>query len=112
MGRDRFIEGKCRVTIERAKFKTEAQACLGQSKPAGELADCVQRHFPDVQVNRESDDLIIRGGTRFLVVRRDGTSRFRVTDNVAVPSTNIVDAGGGREITLDQLIDEIAALDD
>ena len=99
------------MSIDRAKFKTEAQACLGQSKPAGELVDCVQRHFPDVQVNRERDDLIIRGGTRFLVVRRDGP-RFRVTDNVAVPSTNTVDAGGGREITLDQLIDEIAALDD
>ena len=99
------------MSVDRAKFKAEAQACLGQSKPAGELVDCVQRHFPDVQVNRESDDLIIKGGTRFLVVRRDG-DRFRVTDNVAVPSTNTVDAGGGREVTLDQLIDEIAALDD
>ncbi len=99
------------MSVDRAKFKAEAQACLGQSKPAGELVDCVQRHFPDVQVNRESDDLIIKGGTRFLVVKREGAS-FRVTDNVAVPSTNIVDAGGGREITLDQLIDEIAALDD
>ncbi len=99
------------MSVDHAKFKAEAQACLGQSKPAGELVDCVQRHFDDVQVNRESDDLIIKGGTRFLVVKRDGAS-FRVTDNVAVPSTNIVDAGGGREITLDQLIDEIAALDD
>jgi len=100
------------VSVDRAKFKAEAEACLGQSKPAGELVECVQRHFPDVQVNRERDDLVIKGGTRFLVVKRDGTSRFRVTDNVAVPSTNTVDAGGGREITLDQLIDEIAALDD
>ena len=99
------------MSVDRAKFKLEAQACLGQSKPAGELVECVQRHFPDVQVNRERDDLIIKGGTRFLVAKRDGTS-FRVTDNVAVPSTNTVDAGGGREITLDQLIDEIAALDD
>jgi hypothetical protein len=99
------------MSVDRAKFKAEAQACLGQSKPAGELVDCVQRHFPDVQVNREADDLIIKGGTRFLVVKRDGAS-FRVTDNVAVPSTNTVDAGGGRQITLDQLIDEIAALDD
>ena len=100
------------MSADRAKFKAEAQACLGQSKPAGELADCVQRHFPDVQVNRESDDLVIKGGTRFLVVKRDATNGFRVTDNVAVPSTNIVDGGGGRAITLDQLIDEIAALDD
>ena len=99
------------MSLDRAKFKAEAQACLGQSKPAGELVECVQRHFPDVQVNREKDDLVIKGGTHFLVVRRDGTS-FRVTDNIAVPSTNTVDAGGGREITLDQLIDEIAALDD
>ncbi len=100
------------MSVDRAKFKAEAQACLGQSKPAGELADCVQRYFPDVQVNRENADLIIRGGTRFLVVKRDGANGFRVTDNVAVPSTNTVDAGGGRVITLDQLIDEIAALDD
>jgi hypothetical protein len=100
------------LTVDRAKFKAEVQACLGQSKPAGELVDCVQGHFPDVQVNRETDDLVIKGGQRFLIVRRSGPDRFRVSENVAVPSTNLLDFGGGAERTLDQLIDEIAALDD
>ena len=100
------------MSVDRVKFRREAQACLGQSAPAGELVDCVSQHFPDVQVNRENEDLVIRGGQKFLVVRRSAPDRFRVTAYVAVPSTNIVDAGGGMERTLDQLIDEIAALDE
>ncbi len=64
------------MSVDRAKFKAEAQACLGQSKPAGELVECVQRHFPDVQVNREKDDLVIKGGTRFLVVSATGRTAF------------------------------------
>jgi len=55
---------------------------------------------------------VIKGGSRFLIVQRDAPDSFRVTENVAVPSTNIVDAGGGTPRTLDQLIDEIAALAD
>jgi hypothetical protein len=93
-------------------FRTAATACLAQNKPAGELVDCVTEHFPDVEVYRENDDLIIKGGSRFLVVRRDGPDVFRVTENVAVPSTNAVDAGGGRQTTLSELIDEIVTLDD
>jgi len=91
-------------------FRSEAGSCLGQNKPAGDLVDCVARHFPDVEVFRENDDLVIKGGSRFLVVRRAGPNSFRVTENVAVPSTNTVDAGGGESRTLDQLVDEIAAL--
>ncbi|HZL30180.1 MAG TPA: hypothetical protein VFC54_03850 [Pseudolabrys sp.] len=67
-------------------------------------------HFPDVEVFREGDDLVIKGGQRFLIVRRAGPDIFRVSQNVAVPSTNLVDFGGGAERSLDQLIDEIAAL--
>ncbi|MFN3349332.1 hypothetical protein [Pseudorhodoplanes sp.] len=93
-------------------FRTAATACLAQNKPAGELADCIAEHFPDVEVYREDDDLIIKGGSRFLVVRRDGPDAFRITENVAVPSTNEVDAGGGRQTTLNELIDEIVTLDD
>jgi hypothetical protein len=100
------------MSIDRHKLKREADACLAVNKPAGELADCVAAHFPDVEVYRENDDLVIKGGSRFLIVRRSGTDRFRVTENVAVPSTNVVDAGGGNERTLDQLIDEIATLSD
>ena len=89
-------------------FKDEAGACLAGDKPAGELVDCVAAHFPEVDVYREMDDLVIKGGTRFLVVRRSGPDRFRVAENVTVPSTNLVDFGGGAERTLDQLIDEIS----
>ena len=95
-----------------ANFRTAATACLAGNQPVGELVDCVQEHFPDVDVFREADDLILKGGSRFLIVRRAGPDLFRITESVAVPSTNEVDAGGGREITLDALISEIEALDD
>ena len=98
--------------VDRAKLRAEAGTCLGQAKPAGELVDCVSRHFPDVDVFRENDDLVIKGGQRFLIVRRNGANEFHVSENVAVPSTNVVDAGGGAVRTLDQLIDEIATLAD
>ena len=94
------------------QFRTAAVACLSADKPAGDLVDCMAQHFPDVEVFRENDDLIIKGGSRFLVVRRDGPDAFRVTDNVAVPSTNTVDQGGGTKRTLNELIDDIVTLDD
>jgi hypothetical protein len=93
-------------------FRAAATACLASNKPAGELVDCIAEHFPDVEVYRENDDLIIKGGGRFLVVRRDGPDSFRVSENVAVPSTNLVDYGGGAKRTLNELIDEIVTLDD
>lgn len=96
--------------VDRAKLKADAVACIGQSKPAGDLVDCVSAHFPDVEAFRENDDLVIKGGQRFLVVRRAGADEFRVSENVAVPSTNLVDFGGGAPRTLDELIDEIAGL--
>jgi hypothetical protein len=98
------------MSLDRGKLKQEAVACLGQDKPAGELAACVARHFPELDTNRENDDLVIKGGQRFLIVRRSGPTMFRVSDNVAAPSTNLVDSGGGDDRTLDQLIDEIASL--
>lgn len=98
------------MSAARKVFKDKVSACLGQDKPAGELVECVSTHFPDAEVYRENDDLIIKGGSRFLIVRRNGADRFRVSENVAVPSTNLVDFGGGAERTLDDLIDEISAL--
>ena len=96
------------MTPDRNKFRAEVGSCLGQDRPAGELADCVAAHFPDVEAFREGDDLIIRGGQRFLIVRRAGPNGFHVAENVTVPSTNLVDFGGGAQRTLDQLVDEIA----
>ncbi|MGH6770190.1 MAG: hypothetical protein ACRECO_14335 [Xanthobacteraceae bacterium] len=98
------------MSLDRTKFKQEVAACLGQDKPVGELAECVARYFPDVIANRENDDLVIKAGSRYLAVRRSGPDRFRVSENVAVPSTNLIDFGGGAERSLDQLIDEISAL--
>jgi hypothetical protein len=74
------------------------------------MVECLASHFPDIIVNRENEDLVIKGGGRYLVVRRIGPDRFRVAENVAVPSTNLVDFGGGAERSLDQLIDEISGL--
>jgi hypothetical protein len=96
------------MSIDGKKLREEARACLGENRPAGELVDCVAMSFPDVEVYREMDDLVIKGGTRFLIVRRIGADRFHVAENVTVPSTNLVDFGGGAERTLDQLIDEIS----
>lgn len=98
------------MTADRSAIKDEMTACVGQSKPAGELVECVSKHFPDVEAYRENDDLVVRGGGRFLVVRRVDADTFRVSENVAVPSTNLVDQGGGMVRTLDDLVDEIAGL--
>jgi len=94
------------------EFRAEAAACLGQDKPAGELVDCVSRYFPDAEVFRENDDLFIKGGGRFLIVRRSAPDLFRMSLSVAAPTTNLVDYGGGRETTLNELIDQIATLGD
>ena len=91
-------------------LKEEAKACLGEARPAGELVECVSAHFPNVDVYRENEDLIIKGGGKYLIVRRAAPDRFRVSENIAVPSTNLVDGGGGTERDLDELIADIAAL--
>jgi hypothetical protein len=98
--------------MENSQLLREAQTCLGRNAPAGELVNCVAQHFPDVDVYRECDDLVIKGGQRFLVVKRVGPDRFRVTKNVAAPSTNRVDAGDGAEYSLHQLVDELSTLAD
>ena len=93
-----------------ADLKAAIVACLGRDKPAGDLVDCVSNWLPNIEVYRESDDLVIKGGTRFLIVRRTAPDRFRVSAHVAVPSTNLVDSGGGTECSLDELIGEISTL--
>ena len=98
------------MSADRQKLKTELSDCLGKEKPAGELVECVSGYFPDVEVYRENDDLVIKGGSRFLIVRRVGPDRFRVSENAWAPSTNLVDFGGGAERTLDELIGDISTL--
>jgi len=43
------------------------------------------------------------------MVRRLGPDRFKVSENVAVPSTSLLDMSGGAERDIDGLINEIAA---
>jgi hypothetical protein len=100
------------VSAERNQVIREITACLGTDKPAGELVDCVSRHFPSLDVNREQDDLILKGGEHYLVVRRCGPSQFRVSENVAAPSTNALNLGGGAARSLEELVNEIATLAD
>ena len=64
-------------------FSDAAVACLGQNKPAGELVDCVAEHFPDVEVYRENDDLVIKGGSRFLIVQGRLQHQHQVTHVIA-----------------------------
>jgi hypothetical protein len=96
------------MSVDGKKLREDARACLGKDRPAGELVDCLTRSFPDLEVYRETDDLIIKGGSQYLIVRRFGADRFRVAESAWAPTTNLVDFGGGTDRTLDQLIDEIS----
>jgi len=96
------------MSFDGKKLRDEARACLAKDSPAGALVDCVAKSFPDVEVYREMDDLVIKGGSRYLIVRRASADRFRVSESAWAPTTNIVDQGGGTERTLDQLIQEIS----
>jgi hypothetical protein len=96
---------------DRQAFKTDMASALQRDVTAAELDSVVSRHFPDMNVFRENDDLIIVGlETRRLLVRRVGPDRFVTSDHAAASgSTNILDAGGEHERDLDGLVDEITA---
>ena len=98
------------MSVDIKKLKAGALACIGQDKPASELADYINKSFGDVRAYSEEDDLVVRGGERYLVIKRIGPDRFHVAENVTIPSTNLVDFGGGAERNLDHLLHEIAAL--
>jgi hypothetical protein len=96
---------------DRQAFKSDLAAALQRDVTAAELDPVVSKHFPDLNVFRENDDLIIVGvETRRLLIRRTGSDRFVTSDHAAASgSTNLLDAGGEREQDLDGLVDEIAA---
>ena len=98
------------MTADEKTIRRELQDCLGRHNPAGDLVECVARNFPQVEVYREMDDLVVKGGSRYLIVRRVDGDIFRVSENAWAPTTNLVDFGGGAERTLDELVREIAAL--
>jgi hypothetical protein len=97
------------MSAERNGFKQEILACLGKDKGVAALQTCIASHFPDLDVFREEEDLVIKHGGRFLIVRRAGADKFRTEVMVEAPSTNDVDSGGGVERDVDGMFDEIAA---
>ncbi|MGA7974288.1 MAG: hypothetical protein WCA36_15925 [Pseudolabrys sp.] len=97
------------MSADRNGFRQEVLACLGKDKGVVALQQCIASHFSDLEVYRENDDLVIRHGGRFLIVRRAGADKFRTEIMVGAPSTNDVDSGGGIERDVDGMFDEIAA---
>ena len=98
------------VSNDREAIRNRLLARLGDKASAAELDDWVSANFDGVEAYRENDDLILRSGAnRYMIVRRTGPDSFKVSENVAVPSTNLLDFGGGAERDIDGLIDEIAA---
>jgi hypothetical protein len=97
------------MSADRNAFKDEVLGCLGKDEGVVALQTCVAGHFPDLEVYRENDDLVIKHGGRFLIVRRTGADHFRTEIYVEAPSTNEVDFGGGIERDVDSMFDEIAA---
>ena len=95
------------MSADRNGFKKEVLACLGKDTGVVALQACIASHFPDLEVYREDDDLVIKHGGRFLIVRRAGADKFRTEIMIEAPSTNEVDAGGGIERDVDGMFDEI-----
>lgn len=98
------------MSVDKQAFKNEVSACLRKEAGVAALEDCVARHFPDLEVYRENDDLVVKRGSQFLIVRRIDADRFLTSRHVAVPSTNEVDFGGGVKRDADDLFSEITAL--
>jgi hypothetical protein len=92
-------------------FKNDLKVFLQRDVTAAELDAVVSKHFPDMNVFRENEDLVIVDGeTRRLLIRRVGPDRFATSDHAAASgSTNLLDAGGEAECDLDGLTDRIAA---
>jgi len=97
------------MSADRNGFRQEVLACLGKDQGVVALQGCIASHFPALEVYRENDDLVIRHGGRFLIVRRAGADKFRTEIMIDAPSTNDVDSGGGTERDVDGMFDEIAA---
>lgn len=97
------------MSADRNGFKQEVLACLGKDKGVVALQNCIASHFPDLEVYREEDDLVIKHGGRFLIIRRAGADKFLTEVMVEAPSTNDVDAGRGTARDVDGMFDEIAA---
>ena len=102
--------GERRMSEDIKKLKAGALTCIGQDKPASELVEYINTSFEDIRAHAEEDDLVVRGGERNIVVKRIVPDKFHVAKNVAIPSTNLVDHGGGVERNLEHLLHEIAVL--
>ena len=94
---------------DREKFRQDATQCLAKDKGVVALMTCIQDHFPEFDVFRQEDDLVINDGRRFLMLRRTGADAFRTQTYVDAPSTNEIDQGGGHVRNVDSLYDELVA---
>ena len=94
---------------ERAKFHQEVTGCLASDAGTAALMTCIAAHFPDFDVYREEDDIVIRDGNRFLMIRRTGAGSFRTQTYVDSPNTNEIDEGGGHARDTESLYDELVA---
>ena len=77
---------------------------------ASELAGFINTSFEDIRAYAEEGDLVVRGGERYIVVKRIGPDCLHVAENVTIPSTNLVNHGGGVERNLEHLLHEISVL--
>ena len=91
----------------RDKFRQEVTACLVKDTGVVSLMTCIASHFPSFEVFRENDDLVVKEGRRFLIIRRTASDRFLTQVSVQQPSTNEIDAGGGHPRDVDGLFDEL-----
>ena len=50
------------MSADRTAFNAEVMACLNKDVGVAALLDCIASHFPNLEVFRENDDLIIKHG--------------------------------------------------
>jgi hypothetical protein len=91
------------------RLAKELSALLKSKKSAADLDAFIAKNFPDVEAYREKSDLVLKHGGQYLFVRRAGPKRFRTSEHTTVPTTNVVDSGGGEERDVRGLVEEIAA---
>ena len=94
---------------DRETLANELSSLLESNVSAPELDGWVSKHFPELEAYRENDDLILRNSARYLFVRRVAEDRFKTSENIAVPTTNVVDFGGGAARDVIGLVNEISA---
>jgi hypothetical protein len=94
---------------ETQRLTSELSSLLKPEMSAADLEAFVTDNFADVEAYREKADLVLKHGGQYLFIRRVGPKRFRTSEHTTVPTTNVVDSGGGEERDVRGLVEEIAA---